>query len=353
MFKGLFLFFIVACNLQLVFAQMAINSETNMFRRGDRLCKVSVDYVSPGVSGENVVWSLGQITEQSEEYLQTIALSRDTIAIFEPSQIRHYLVLGDTLVDKGEQSRRAYCIYDHERPMLLYPFQYGDSISGMYSGKGKDENVRYSRNGFGYTIADGTGMLTDGEDTLKHIMRLHMFDDYIETYHTSDTARVHMQCDRYLWYCSGYRYPVQESFRWSMIIGNSITPFDSITYLYLPVMQMDLPEDAANDSLLNELAMSDVIKAVQGSNEGALSSISANLSRDGMKLSISYTMTSAGNITFCACDILGNVLGYSHYENRDTGDWQEDLVLSRKPIGNTLMLNVRCGEQVQTMKVYQ
>ena len=50
---------------------------------------------------------------------------------------------------------------------------------------------------------------------------------------------------------------------------------------------------------------------------------------------------------------MGNVLGTSHYENRDAGDWQECLTLSRRPIGNALMLSIRCGERWVSLKVYQ
>lgn len=353
MVKNLLSMILVVCYMQTVSAQVPISSEANKFRGGDKLCKVVVDYMAPEGRGVDEVWSLGRITKQSEEYLQTIASSRDTVAIFEAGQIHHYLMHGDTLVDKGEQSRRAYCLYSQERPVLRYPFQYGDSISGHYSGNGRNENLKYSRSGWGYTVADGTGVLTDGEDSLQHITRVHLFDDYVEKYYASDTVCIHMQCDRYSWYCAGYRYPVQESFKWSVVEGDNVTPLDSITYMFLPVMQLDLAEDLANDSLLNELAIADALKAAQGSKAGTLSSISAGLSSDGMRLSICYTMSSAGDITFCACDILGNMLGYSHYENKEEGDWQEDLVLSRKPIGNTLMLNVRCGEEVKSIKVYQ
>jgi hypothetical protein len=50
---------------------------------------------------------------------------------------------------------------------------------------------------------------------------------------------------------------------------------------------------------------------------------------------------------------MGNMLGTSHYQNREAGEWQECLTLSRRPIGNALMLSIHCGEQCVSMKVCQ
>ena len=50
---------------------------------------------------------------------------------------------------------------------------------------------------------------------------------------------------------------------------------------------------------------------------------------------------------------MGNLLASAQYQNKSAGDWQECLTLSRKPIGNALMLNVRCGSQQLSLKVTQ
>lgn len=339
---------------QILLAQVLISSDANGFRCGDQLCKVQVDYVDPGDGGPSEVWPLGRITRKSKEFLQTIVSTRDTVAIFERDRIQHYLVRGDSLLDKGDQSRRAYCLYDRERPMLLFPFQYGDSLSGFYSGQGQEENFKTSRSGWGYSVADGMGILTDGEDSIPHVTRLHFFDDYTNTYYSGDTISCHILCDRYSWYCAGYRYPVMESMHWSSIAEDSkIQPLDSITYLFLPVMQMDLAEDAVNDSILNEVIIADAMEAAESATKSALSSIEAGLSADGTRLNISYSLDENSDIDFCACDILGNILGHAFYENQNAGEWQECLILSRRPIGNTLMLNIRCGTETKSLKVYQ
>ena len=104
-------------------AQVNLTRIGNEWRQGDRLDKVQVEYVCPNDGGSGQVWRLGQITKKSEGYRQSVASSGDTIAVFHPDRIVHYVMHGDTLWDKGEQQRRTYRICQEERPVLHYPFQ--------------------------------------------------------------------------------------------------------------------------------------------------------------------------------------------------------------------------------------
>ena len=333
-------------------AQVWLTRNRNEWRQGDRLNKVQVGYVCPGDSGANCVWRLGEITKQSTEFRQSVASNGDTVAVFEPDRIVHYVVHGDTLWDKGAQQRRAYRICQEERPVLRYPFAYGDSIGGTFLAKGKDEGIDLTVSGFGYTVGDGMGILIDGTDTLRHILRLHLVDDYTEDY--GGQVQLHYLRDRYQWYKAGYRYPVQESIRLSLLDDeDKPQPVDSMTYLYLPDMQTELAEDAVNDSIRQLFTLLDARSGTQGGIK-AMSDIKATLSPDGRTLTIDYTLTEgASDLSFIACDVMGNVLGRAHIANAEVGDHQKTLTLSRKPIGNAVMLHIESGEEKQTEKVYQ
>jgi len=332
-------------------AQDLLTCSTNALRHGDILCRIEIPYQGEGERGEASVWTLPAIPDDSPDHLQAVRSNGDTIVIYERDRMLHYLVRGDTLYSKGEQSRRAYRILSQERPELVYPFQYGDSISGCYEGDCRYEDIRYTACGQGYTVADGMGLLTDGEDTLRHVLRLHLHD-YFEDHHGNGVSEQWSR-DCYRWYCMGYRYPVMETVVTCRHNGAEQDQADSITYLYLPVMQLELDEDVPNEELLARLeADGSSGQAGQGGG-GSLASVDATLSSDSQSLTISYSLSSASDITFYACDIMGNVLGTSHYENREAGDWQECLTLSRRPIGNALMLGIRCGEQWISMKVSQ
>lgn len=51
-------------------AQIPLTTTTNTLRHGDILCKVEVPYVEAGERGEEVVWQLGEITDDSRDHLQ-------------------------------------------------------------------------------------------------------------------------------------------------------------------------------------------------------------------------------------------------------------------------------------------
>ena len=335
---------------QLLFSQVQLTSSTNALRHGDFLCRVEVPYANEGQRGEGSVWMLPEIPDDSHDYFQSILSNGDTIVIYEEGRMQHFLVRGDTLYNKGEQSRRAYKIYSSERPELTYPFLYGDSLAGCYEGDCLYEGISYSVSGSGYTVADGQGMLTDGEDTLHHVMRIHLHDDFIDDY--GDGVMEQKTTDCYRWYCMGYRYPVMETVVTYRQEGEEQSLIRDATYLYLPVMQMELEEDVANEVLLAQLEAGGYGGQEGGQGgSGSLESVEATLSSNGQSLTINFSLSSNSDITFYACDIMGNMLGTSHYQNREPGEWQECLTLSRRPIGNALMLSIRCGEQWISMKV--
>lgn len=347
--KLMFLLIAMLLRIELT-AQVPLSTTTNTLRHGDILCKMEVPYVEAGEQGEEVVWQLGEITDDSREYLQTINSNGDTIAIYEEGRILHYLMRNDTLYNKGMQSRRTYRIFSEERPVLHYPFQYGDSIAGTYAGNGREENYTYQVQGFGYTVADGAGMLTDGVDTLRHIVRLHQVDDYYLD--DRKTEPIHITEEHYQWYCAGYRYAIMESVRTIYCESTKRIPLDSITYLYLPVMQCELAEDEANEALLENLALLDATGSAPSLMlDNALSAINATLSSDGTMLNIDYELDRDTPISFYACDIMGVLLASAQYLTREAGVCHDQLILARRPIGNTLMLRVQCGTQTLLLKV--
>lgn len=335
--------------LQLLFAQTTISISANAVRHEDDLLKIQIPYIESGNPGNDIVWQLGIATDDSPEFQQSINSNGDTIAIYEEGRMLHFVMRNDTLYDKGTQSRRAHKVYAQERPVLHYPFAYGDCIEGSYAGEGRDEFLTYIVAGNGYTDADGTGVLTDGVDTLRHVTRLHMHDEYTLAYGEQDLQ--HLAEDRYLWYSAGYRYPVQETWQLSLREGSTLTPLDSTAYLYLPVMQLaDLPDDPENAQIQADLAASDDSIQVSMS-VGPFSPISAILSPDGTFLTLTYELDADSPLRILASDILGSLLGYAHYDARPAGTWQENIALSLRPVGGIVVINVECGAQSLMMKV--
>lgn len=341
------LIFIIIILGQKLSAQIPISHINNALRSGDVLCKIKVNFVDAGDSGENRIWTLGDIKKTNYDFFQGIVSNGDTIAVLDKERIMHYLMYGDTLFHKGEQQKRSYRLYEKMRPVICYPFQYGDSISGDYSGKGREENFNISAKGWGYTTADGTGIITDGIDSLHNITRLHLFDEYTENY--GERMEVNIQRNCYVWYSAGYRYPVMESIMWKYINKDMTeSPMDSVTYLFFPVQQKLLNKDAANDSVLSRLSITaDTLSVPYKS----ITDIKAHLSSDGMRVQLNYSLSDISDITFYICDIIGNKLGMSKYKNKGAGKYTEYITLQRKPAGNILILQIQCGNDVILQKI--
>ena len=334
-----------------LFSQVPLTTSTNILRHGDILCKIEVSFMEQDEKGSAAVWHLPAIIDGGKEHLQAIRSNGDTIVIYEEGRMQHFLVRNDTLYDKGTQSRRAHKIYAQERPVMHYPFGYGDRIEGGFMGEGRYEMLTYTVTGSGYTVADGTGMLTDGEDTLRHVTRLHMHDEYTLDYGGEPSPR-HLAEDRYLWFCAGSRYPVLETWQLSLREGGALAPLDSMACLYLPVMQQeDLEEDPENARLLADLDAADAEARAAASPAGPFTSIRSSLSSDGTSLTLSYELDTDSPLHILASDIPGNLLGSIHYASRPAGTWEDHLTLSQRPVGGVVAIHVECGTQSLMMKV--
>lgn len=342
--------------LILLFVNMCISHAQislgyNLMRGGDKLNRTIVDFADFGEAGKDKAWTFKKDVDNGVGMVERIIsnIGNDTIAIFKEDGIVHYTLRGDTLFYKGCQRRRAYRLLEKGRACLSYPFCYGDSISSFYAGYGREENSDISIHGWGSTVADGTGILTDGKDTLRNVIRLHLSDDYTETYKGQAEIRYHS--DKCQWFCAGYRYPVMESFVTS-VAGNDgrLTPIDSATLLFLPELQAEL------DDADNELSRMKQGGGKTNATEGILDaeSITVNsavLSADGSFLDVNYTLSSTADITIWGSDITGNTLCYSHNPKRSEGIYTERIRLTRKPVGNVVAMKIQVGSEVFSLKV--
>lgn len=335
-----------------ILSAQILSLPSNALRHSESLYKLEISYLQAGNQGNDAVWQLGVATDDRPEFLQSINSNGDTIAIYEEGRMLHFVMRNDTLYEKGVQSRRAHKVYNRERPALRYTFSYGDSIAGSYSGEGRNENTTYKVIGKGYTVADGMGILANSEDTLRHVIRLHMHDEYELDFGTA-RAPQQLEEERYLWYCAGYRYPVQETWQLSLRADSILTPIDSTAYLYLPVMQLaDLSDDPENAQILAALAAADdSARTSPLQPSGPFSPVSAKLSPDGTSIILEYELASDVPLHILASDILGTLLGSVHYASRPAGIWQDHLTLSRRPVGGIAVVNVECGMQSLTMKM--
>ena len=156
----------------------------------------------------------------------------------------------------GFQTRDMYSVQDRALPELKYPFTYGDSIAGTYSRKTTYyDMISIEGKGYCYTVCDGWGILTDGNETLKDVLRVHHHNTIISEYDNVDGDEVmpvvsEVTEDKYLWYCFGCRYPVMDTRIIKCKENGKVVSDTTFTSLYMPELQAtELAYDDENNQL--------------------------------------------------------------------------------------------------------
>lgn len=344
------------------YAQTSITSRYNGYRDGDKLYRVVADDTSPGDRGEDCVWELPSAEKDDKYFKQTIFLRNDSLTIVEGDLMLHYIATDKELSMRGSQTRDMYSVQDRLTPELRYPFAYGDSIAGTFSRR----TVYYDTfpvegEGRCYTVCDGRGVLSDGNETLKDVLRVHHHSTFTSEYDNEDGDDVEhvvseVAEDKYLWYCPGCRYPVMDTRVITCKENGKVVSDTTFTSLYLPDLQLsELAYDDANSQLI---AQKDAFghadgQDADGNNDETTFPIktSAALQASHGEIVLDYTVTEETDATFYAYDLAGRLLGYVTHLSLGKGEYHETMVLDKRPVNNVVMLAIIAGDAKQVIKV--
>lgn len=352
------------------FAQTSITSQYNGYRDGDKLYRILADRVSLGDKGENCVWELPPAQEDNNVFKQTIYLSNDSLTIVEGDFLLHYMATDKELSMQGFQMRGMCCVQQQLLPELKYPFVYGDSIADTYSRKTICyDNFTIEENGSCYTVCDGWGTLTDGDETLNDVLRIHHHNSTISEYNDMDGDSVEhvlseVTEDKYLWYYAGCRYPVMDT-RIIKCKTNEETVSDTtFTSLYMPDLQLsELAYDEANTQLnaQREALEHSSRQEDNGNNDGNSDdednstpfpiTMSATLQAGSNEILLNYNVEEDTDASFYAYDIVGRLLGSIPHISLSMGEYHETMSLKDRPINGVVMLTIVVGDRKQVVKV--
>lgn len=344
------------------FAQTSITSKYNGYRDGDKLYRIVVDCKSVGNRGENCVWELPPAKKDDSFFKQSIILRNDSLTIVEGDFMLHYIATDKGVSMCGFQTRDFYSVQDKFLPELKYPFAYGDSIADTYSRKTTYfDTFTIEGEGSCYTVCDGRGVLTDGNETLKDVLRIHHHNTIISKYDNLDGDKAEsivseVTEDKYLWYCSGCRYPVMDTRIIKSRANGKIVSDTIITSLYMPELQLsELAYDDANSQLIaqrKDLEQSPDQNNNDNEDETPFPvTMSASLRPNQSEISLDYLVTEDTNAAFYAYDLAGRMMGSVSYVSLSKGEYHETMVLERRPINSVVMLVMIAGDKKQVIKV--
>lgn len=342
------------------FAQTSITSKYNGYRDGDKMYRIIADNISVDNRGENCVWELPPVRKDGNLIKQSIILKNDSLTIVEGDLMLHYIATDKGVFMRGFQSRDFFSIQDKLLPELKYPFAYGDSIADTYSRKTTYfDTFTIEGEGSCYTVCDGWGVLTDGNETLKDVLRIHHHNTIISKSDTFDDDKMEPMVsevteDKYLWYCSGCRYPVMDT-RIIRSKSNGKNVSDTIiTSLYMPELQLsELAYDAANSQVIAQRNGKEQSSNQSGNEDESPFpvSMSASLKPGQSEILLDFIVTEDTNATFYAYDLAGRMLGSVAYASLGKGEYHKTMILDRHPINSVVMLTMIAGDKKQVVKV--
>lgn len=343
-------------------AQTSVTSQYNGYRDGDRLYRIIANDTTLGNRGEDCVWQLPSAEEDNDFVKQTIFLRNDSLTIVEDDLMLHYIATDQGLSMRGFQTRDMYSIQDTLSLKLRYPFAYGDSIADTFSRKSTYYNTfTIEEEGSCYTVCDGRGVLTDGDETLKDVLRVHHHSTVISQYNNVEDNEMMPEVsevteDKYLWYYAGCRYPVMDTRIITSKSNGEVIADTTFTSLYMPEVQLsELSYDDANSELIAQKEALGHSSGQGGSDDEGEKpfpiTMSATLQANHTEITLDYFVTEETDATFYACDMAGRVLGCVTHLSLSEGEHHEKMVLKNRPINSIVMLTMVVGNRQEVTKV--
>lgn len=258
-------------------AQVTVNRECNLFRAGDVTLKKQIKYENLGRNGKSVLWDLGNIEVLNDKY--RVSFKEQEAFPSRMTEIQHgtryyYDVRNDSVLQIGFENNTTLMNYDYPEITVKYPMQYGDSISGIFHGRGlycDKAAIRMFGTYKTSTDAFGTLILPDG-DTLRNVLRVHTERIMSNLYYpvdslenitfgrcfSADSINKYLDCglnvyktDIYRWYAPACRYPVVETVK---TVGEGMgNPVIVTAFYYSPSDQEFLTFDENNNKVKQKM----------------------------------------------------------------------------------------------------
>lgn len=198
-------------------------------------------YVTPGDNGQNCTWDFSNLPVDSAEVVSVehyASSGTDTMymGVHREHANRYYHFAQDTLWLTGYETSRTQVRYKTPLPWLRFPFAYGDSVSGTFSGKGQYCHIMpLTPEGQYSACADAVGCLVLPDIVIDSALRVHSRIQQYDNVHSH--ARVMEDC--YSWYSPYCRYPLLEAVHVQTFKNTDTVSFASL--YYFPQEEKDVP----------------------------------------------------------------------------------------------------------------
>ena len=197
-----------------VFAQAVLETEDHTLRPGDEHSFVIVENVKEGPAGSNQVWDFSELEKKSEfnshilssGFVENAEKIPEANVVLEENGTHFFFNVSKTGMKQYGTITQNSSIIKYDKPFvkMVFPFKYGDSKSGKYSGRLIASENEKEFNGTYNIQVDGYGKLKlPGGVIIDDVVRLktEKTKQYEGSSHKSTIVS-------YKWYCSQVRYPL-------------------------------------------------------------------------------------------------------------------------------------------------
>ena len=366
--KTLILSAIIATFCLTVHSQ-TVTREANIAIDGDKWIKTRAD-ITPGPSGEDIVWHYS-IDSDGNSYASEISVNGNDIVNIEDGWLYRYALKGDSLLCSGYENRLSKTVYFNPTVRLSYPFTYGKGHRTHLRGLTRyGDRLYVGFRGEESVTADACGIITDGVDTIRNVLRINHKRDFIqsasldclvaENFALSDSASaadsLHVLEIDYEWYCPQARYPVMGYHSTHIITDNDTILRSRSAYLSLPESQRyDLgPTNTESRRTLNGNYDMDHGSPKNPdenqSDDNGVERITASLIPGTNTVDVSYDLSRTCDVTLALHEAFGRQLTSIVRLNSQPGSHSDSLTLPYKPIG-VIMLIITVDGTPQLQKV--
>lgn len=294
--------------------------------RPDTLTGELYVFADAGPAGKDVIWDFRSLTEPQETKRCISLVSPDDsshLCVHERHARTYYVLQGDTLFCTGYENALTRMDYSCYEPVLRFPFGYGDTLSGYFSGTGEYcHRLPFTAGGHIRVEADGVGTLLLPDAKLKKdVLRLHRCRTWTEI--AGSTAD--MQEDVWQWYVPQCPYPLLEAMR----LAQRVEEIDSVLLSSVCVFQSVTDKDDEESPLQDEEELEDTA--------ALLSDVSFLPNPVQTVLQISYLLASDAEV-YVSVHYGGGVCMYRTPVVRETeGEHNLQLDMSAFPTGNYVL----------------
>lgn len=371
-------------------AQFVLEKKYHSLRPEDRLVKQQVEYKDPGRSGEAVFWDFSElkmIDDSYELFYSSAKDDNDSIIIGrEHRTLYKYHTLGDSLFCLGYENTTTMMNYIDSELVLAFPFNYDSCLSDYFYGVGEySRRLQVIIQGVSNTHADAFGtLLLPGGETLTNVLRVHHSKKIIERLEprwreelqdsiliiTTDSIdyhlladSVHIQLDTYRWFADGYRYPVFEAIKGSILKNRKPFNHFATAFYYTPSDQYyDLENDPENQERREKLKTEEEqrkkntekqqSKKQQTGDEGALDNqiINYNITTAQGRIDVEYYLSEQAEVAIMLFDMQGRLLVQKPRGMEGYGAHRFEIPTLEYPQGE-YVLRILVGERVVGEKV--